>query len=78
MTVPSAFRSTLIPSAGKTRDSWSLGVRPGRDGRLELAVDHAVRPEADGRELVLEPGLTFAVVAAVRVEPDSQRGQELV
>ena len=31
-----------------------LGVREraGRDGRLELTVDHAVRPVADGRELV--------------------------
>jgi hypothetical protein len=50
------------------------GLAPG----LDLAVDHAVGPVADGGELVGERRVGARLVALVRRELDAQRRQELV
>jgi hypothetical protein len=44
---------------------------------VEIAVDHAVRPEADFGELVRQAGVRGAVVTVVRMQADTERGQEL-
>jgi hypothetical protein len=54
------------------------GERTRGDGRLELAVDHAVRPIADHRELVRERRAHACRVAAIGIQPDAERRQELV
>jgi hypothetical protein len=51
--------------------------RPRFDGDLELAVDHAVRPVADDRELVGETGVRPGVIAGIGRQPDAERGEEL-
>jgi hypothetical protein len=55
-----------------------LGVRPGGNGHVELAVDHAVRAVADDGELVREARVHRRRVAAIRIEAHAERGQELV
>src|SRR2546430_7493065 len=61
------------------RESGELrvGVSAGGNARVELTVDHAVRPVAHDRELVREAWVHGRFVAVVRLQPDPERGQEL-
>ena len=76
--MPSALRSTVIPSAGEDGVQLVLAERSGRYGRLELAVDHAVGPVRHDRELVGDARVDARGVAPVGSQLHAEVREELV
>src|SRR5207302_9907134 len=61
----------------RERGELLVGVSAGGHGRVELAVDHAVRAIPDHRELVRESGIHARLIAPVRLELDAEGRKEL-
>ena len=74
VTRPSCALTSMPPDANAA--SCAADQRP-ELGDVEIAVDHAVGPEADLGELVRETCVRRAVVPVVRMQADAERGKEL-
>src|SRR5881392_1463754 len=71
-----AVRRHDDPAGGEGRQ-LRIGVRGGANGRVELAVDHAVRAVTHDRELIRQSGIHRGVITPIGLEPDSERREEL-